>query len=207
MKRLLLPGTSFLNQRIRVHRVVHTLILLLHQYIGKFCVSPIAFASEHFATNTKCTETTAWMVNENRIANRLTSQANRIPVHLLTCYTSLQRVTCWTPLSVHWVAHQGRISAFLTSYTASCSHPHCTTGSKSVCWPAVCHSTFPGRKAVTTLCLQLEIRDSNATTWECKAETRRMNFVFTPLDLCQSGNILCKSEPLQESRGENIQTP
>lgn len=100
-----------------------------------------------------------------------------------------------------------RVSAFLTSYAASHSHPHSTTGSQAVCWPAVCHSTFPGLKAVTTLCLQLEIRDLNAKTWECKAETRRTNFEFTPLDLCQSGNSLYKSEPLQKSRGENIQAP
>lgn len=105
-----------------------------------------------------------------------------------------------------------RLRAFFTSYAASHSHPHSTTGSQSVCWPADCHSTFPGRKAVTTLCLQPEIRDLNAKTWECRAESlpkqrqeERMNFEFTPLDLWQSGKILCKSEPLQESVGENIQ--
>lgn len=40
-----------------------------------------------------------------------------------------------------------------------------------------------------------------------QGQKERMNAAFTPLDLCQSGNSLCKSEALQESRGENTQAP
>lgn len=84
----------------------------------------------------------------------------------------LRKSHAGTPLSILGCT-PWRISAFLTSYAASNSHSHSTTGSQSVCWPAVCHGTFPGRKAVTTLCLQFEIRDLNAKTWEYNAETRR----------------------------------
>lgn len=134
------------------------------------------------------------------ISDRLTSQANRILVHLITCYEVLG-ATWYVLLSVQQTTQKETLSAFWLVTTLS--HPFSIRD--TVCWSTEIGTGHP-QAGKQPLCLAWD-RDTNTTTGENEVDAKKTtNLTFTTFDSSRFGSILWNQSHCR-SREEKHKAP